>query len=222
MTRGIEVVSGSRHRGIFLLVAISFLPLTGCLQFAANLMHVMSGPQVPAEFKGLDGKRVAILSNNESGICRDESTIRLAGNLKGILAGKLPKATFVRQDEIDSWLDGKSSRDQDFVAIGEAVKADYLISVEMLDLKLKDGQTLFRGRSNLTVRVWDVKSSKIAFQKSLPEYTYPIMAGQATTETDEPKFRRVYLMNVADKIGRYFYAHEFGEDVAMDATILHY
>lgn len=185
-------------------------------------MHVMSGPQVSAEFKGLDGKRVAIISNDESGICRDESTIRLAGNLKGILAGKLPKATFVRQDEIDSWLDGKSSREQDFVSIGEAVKADYLVSVEMLDLKLKDGQTLFRGRSNLTVRAWDIKASKIVFQKTLPEYTYPIMAGQATTETDETKFRRVYLMNVADKIGRYFYAHDFGEDVAIDATILQY
>ncbi len=222
MTQISRVTSNALRRTVFCLAALSFLPLAGCIQFAANLMHVMSGPQVSAEFKGLDGKRVAIISNDESGICRDESTIRLAGNLKGILAGKLPKATFVRQDEIDSWLDGKSSREQDFVSIGEAVKADYLVSVEMLDLKLKDGQTLFRGRSNLTIRAWDIKASKIVFQKTLPEYTYPIMAGQATTETDETKFRRVYLMNVADKIGRYFYAHDFGEDVAIDATILQY
>ncbi len=48
------------------------------------------------------------------------------------------------------------------------------------------------------------------------------MAGQSTTETDEDKFRRVYLMNAADKLSRCFYAHESGEDVAMDATILKY
>jgi len=203
-------------------MAIGLLPLTGCIQFAANLMHVVSGPQVPAEFKGLEGKKVAVVAYDESGICSEEATIRLAGNLRGILAGKLPKSTFVTHEDIESWLYGKSAREQDFVDIGKGVKADYLIAVEVLNLKLKDGPTLFRGRSDIGVTVWDINASKIAYRKMLPEYTYPIMAGQATTETDEDKFRRVYLMNVADKIGRYFYAHDFGEDVAIDATILSY
>ncbi len=206
----------------FLVAALCLLPLTGCIQFAANLMHVVSGPQVPAEFKGLEGKKIAVIATDESGICSDEATIRLAGGLRGILAGKIKKATLVHHEEIESWLHGKSSRERDFVEIGKGVKADYLIVVEVLNMRLKDGQTLFRGRSDIDVTVWDVNASKIAFRKALPEYTYPMMAGQATTETDEDKFRRVYLMNVADKIGRYFYAHEFGEDVAIDATILNY
>ncbi len=42
------------------------------------------------------------------------------------------------------------------------------------------------------------------------------MASMTTTETDEEKFKRVYLTNVADKLSRYFYAHEFGDDVAME------
>ncbi len=206
----------------FLIAALCLLPLTGCIQFAANLMHVVNGPQVPAEFKGLDGKKIAVIANDESGICSDEVTIRIAGSLRGILLGKLKKATLVTQEEIETWLHGKSSREKDFVEIGKGVKADYLIDVELLNMKLKDGQTLYRGRADITVTVWDVNASKIAYRKTLPEYTYPVMAGQATTETDEDKFRRVYLMNVADKIGRYFYAHEFGEDVAIDATILSY
>lgn len=207
----------------FILWLALCIPLfSGCVQFAANLMHVMNGPRVPAEFKGLDGKKVAVLSNDESGICNDESTIRLAGSIKGILAGKLPKATFVRQEELDSWLQGKPSRELDFASIGKAVKADYVIVIEMLNLKLKDGQTLFRGRSDITVTVWDANSSRSVFRKMLPDYTYPVMAALSTTETDESKFRRVYLMNVADKIGRFFYAHDFGEDVAIDATILNY
>jgi hypothetical protein len=206
----------------FLIAILCFLPLTGCIQFAANLMHVVSGPQVPPEFKGLDGKRIAVVALNESGICSDEVTIRLAGLLRGVLAGKLKKASMVNDVEVEGWLHGKSSREKDFIEIGKGVKADYVISVGIRNLKLKDGQTLFRGRSDIEVTVWDVNASKIAYQKALPEYTYPLMAGQATTETDEDKFRRVYLMNVADKVGRFFYAHDFGEDVAIDATILNY
>lgn len=204
------------------IAALCLLPLTGCIQFAANLMHVVSGPQVPAEFKGLDGKTVAVVATDEAGICSDETTIRLAGTIRGILSGKLKKATLVNHEEIETWLHGKSSRERDYVEIGKGVKADYLIAVEILNLKLKDGQTLYRGRADIEVIVWDVNASKIAYRKALPEYTYPMMAGQATTETDEDKFRRVYLMNVSDKIGRYFYAHDFGEDVAIDATILSY
>lgn len=215
-----EIAVGSRSGRFLLLLAICIIPLTGCIQLAANLMHVVSGPQVPAEFKGLDGKKIAVVANDESGICQTETTIRLAGNLKGILAGKLRKSSFISQEEVDRWLHDESSREQDFAAIGKGVKADYLIAVEMLDLKLKDGQTLYRGRSNIMVTVWDVGATKIAFRKILPEHSYPVMAGQAATETDDEKFRRAYLLNVASKIGRYFYAHEFGEDVATDATIL--
>ncbi len=201
---------------------LSFACFTGCVQFAANLLSVVNGPQVPAAFKGLEGKRVAVICSNESGICRDESTIRLAGNIKGILISKLPKSTFISQEEVDQWIEGSSAADQDLTSIGQGVKADYVIAVDMLKLQLKEGQTLFRGRSDLTLRVWDVKTSKPVFRKAFPEHAFPVMAGLSTTETDETKFRRVYLVNVADMLSRFFYPHDFGEDVASDANILKY
>lgn len=205
-----------------LVLGVGLLGFSGCIQMAANLMSVVRGPAIPAEFKGLEEKRVAVICANESGICRDEATIRMAGNLKGILAVKLPKTKFVNQEEVDQWIEGSSASERDVSAIGKGVGADYVISVDMLNLQLKDGPTLFRGRSNLTVSVWDVKTEKPVFRKSVPEHSYPVMAGQSTTETDEDKFRRVYLLNAADKLARYFYAHELGEDVAIDATILKY
>jgi hypothetical protein len=202
------------------LALLQLLWFAGCIQMAANLLHVVNGPRVPAEFKGLDNHRVAVVCSNEMGICRDESTIRLAGNIKGILISKLPKATFVSQEEIDQWVEGSSVSDDDLTAIGKGVKADYVLAVDMQKLQLRDGPTLYRGRSDLTLSVWDVQQNKPVFRKSLPDYSYPTMAGQSTTETDEDKFRRVYLVNVADRLARCFYAHDFGEDVAVDATIL--
>lgn len=212
----------STQRTVLAAVVCSLMFTTGCMQFAANLLHVVSGPQIPAEFKGLENKKVAIVCTNEMGVCRDETTIRLAGNLKGILASRLPKSTFINQDEIDRWLEGSAASDQDVVSIGKGVKADYVIAADVLNLQLKDGPTLYRGRSDLSIRVWDVSSGKPVFAKQYPSHAYPTMGGQSTTETDENQFRRVYLVNVADKLARHFYAHDFGEEVALDATISKY
>jgi hypothetical protein len=207
---------------MLLLIGTCLVGSSGCVQMAANLLSVVRGPAIPAEFKIPEEKLVAVVCTNETGICRDETTIRLAGTMRGILAVKLPKTKFVSQDLIDQWIEGSSSSEKDIAAIGQGVEADYVIAVDILNLKLKDGPTLYRGRSNLTTTVWDVKADKPVFRKAIPEHAYPVMAGQSTTETDEVKFRRVYLMQVADKLSRYFYAHEIGEDVAMDATILKY
>ncbi len=141
-------------------LGVSLLSFTGCVQIAANLLSVVRGPAVPAEFKGLEDKRVAVICANESGICRDEATIRLAGNLKGILAVKLPKTKFVSQEEVDQWIEGSGASERDVTAIGKGVGADFVIAVDLLKLQLKDGPTLYRGRSNLTISVWDVKTEK--------------------------------------------------------------
>jgi hypothetical protein len=216
-----RIVSCSR-RILLCLTVLSLSSSVGCIQFAANLLNVVRGPEVPAQVKGFENKLVAVICSNEQGICRDETTIRLAGDLKGILASKLPKTKFVNQEEIKQWIEGSSVSESDILAIGDGVKADYVIAVDILKLQLKDGPTLFRGRSDLSLTVLDVKTKKPIFRKAMPEYAYPVMAGQSTTETDERKFRGVYLTNVASKLSRYFYPHEFGEDVAMDATISRY
>jgi hypothetical protein len=202
------------------LIGLLGLTSTGCIQFAANLMNVIHGPAVPAEFKGFENKKVALVCSDESGIGRSEASIHLAGNLKGILVSKLPKTTFVNQQEIDQWVEGSSVSTHDWAAIGQGVNSDFVLAVDMQKLNLRQGPTLFRGQSDLIVTVWDVKQGKAAFRRSLAEYSYPQIAGMPSTETDEDKFRRIYLMNVASRIARYFYAHEFGEDYAVDATIL--
>lgn len=210
------------RRAALVTVSAAVLSSGGCVQFAANVLHVIRGPQVPAEFKGLENKRVAVVCTTESGMCSDEVGIRLAGNVRGILGKHLSKTTFVSQEEIDQWTQGGGSSSEDLASIGRGVKADYVMSIQIHNLKLRDGATLYRGRSDLDLTVVDVKKGKPVYSQSLPDYTYPVMAGQSTTETDETKFRRVYLMTVADKLARYFYPHDIGPDVALDATILNY
>lgn len=195
---------------------------TGCVQMAANLINVIRGPSIPAEFKGLEKKNVAVVCRTENGVLADEPGIRLAGNVRGILAQNLPKTKFVMQEEIDRWLHGKGGGDDEFIDIAKGVKCDYLIAIEMQNLRIKDGATLYRGKSDVSLAVYETSSGKIVFRKSLPDYTYPLMAGVSTTESDDDRFRRAYLLTLAGKLSRFFYAHEIGQDMAIDATILNF
>jgi len=90
-------------------------------------------------------------------------------------------------------------------------------------LKLREGQTLFRGTSDLSVAVYDMsKSGKVVFRKKHSDFAYPDMGGMPATETDETKFRRIYLLHVAENLAHYFCGEDPGSDVARDATILGY
>ncbi|MCY2975498.1 MAG: hypothetical protein NTW52_12620 [Planctomycetota bacterium] len=224
MSTEVQSCSGSNlKRSICLVLIVAGLAsTTGCAQYLANIIGVFNGPPVPAEFKGLEGKRVAVVASTESGICGDETSIRLAGNVRGILTKNLPKSTFVSQEDVDQWLNHRTPGDNNLNSIGKGVQADYVVSADVKGLRLKDGQTLFQGKSDITCTVTDVKTGKTVFTKSLPQYTYPVMAGQSATETTEDNFRRAYLMVVSDKLSRLFYAHEIGQDFAIDSTILNY
>ncbi len=196
----------------------------GCVQLAANLLHVWHGGEIPAEFGDLKGKRVAVVAITDAGVSTDPNSILLANFVRGLLEKNVKKIDLVTQDEVDPWFDGdKKGGEKDFIAMGKGVKADMVVAVEMTQLTLREGQTLFRGKSNLAVSVYDIKKSgKTVFRKKHSDFAYPEMGGLTTTETDETKFRRIFLLHVAERLSHHFYGHELGSDVANDATILSY
>jgi hypothetical protein len=92
--------------------------------------------------------------------------------------------------------------------------------VEMQNLKLREGQTLYRGKSDLSVKVYEMESGgKEVYAKQLGTYTFP-KSGMPATEIDENRFRRNYLLMASKTVGRLFYGHDLGEDVGEDAVML--
>jgi hypothetical protein len=213
------------HSMVLSLIAMALcLPgLSGCVSLAANMLNVFKGADVPAEFKELEDKSVAIVVASDSGIGSDTTSILMSHYLHGLLREKVKEIRLVGQNEIDKWVKGQDRQSGDFFEIGQGVKADYLVAVEVMNLSLRDGATLFRGKADVTVSVFDMtKTSRPVFRRELQEFTYPSVAGVPTTESDESKFRRTYLLHLANRIGRYFYPSEVGADVAADAKILNY
>lgn len=203
------------------LTAIAISSQAGCLGLAANLMNVVKGHTVKADFDGLEEKRVAVVTITDSSQYSDDASARiLSRRVADILQTEVKKIEIVREDEVQQWRDRNGWDAIEFIDIGRGVKADKVVAIEMTNLRLRDGATLYRGRATVTTTVYDVKTGNAEFRRHLDEFTYPETAGQYTSETTETRFRTLYLSVLASRLSRFFHSYDYSDTVALDATII--
>ncbi|MFK7738526.1 MAG: hypothetical protein AB8B50_21045 [Pirellulaceae bacterium] len=192
----------------------------GCVSLVANLMHAIHGNNVPAEFEGLNGKRVALVCSTDEGFRSTATSTILVNNLHAALNTHLDEIQLVRNSEIDKWMDLHGQSETNYYEIGKGVKSDLVLAVEVSNLRLKNGQTLFRGEADIVVTVYDIASDgKIIFRKQMPEFAFPQTDGKPVSETSENKFRSFYLAVLTRKISGLFYPVDSTADYALDATM---
>lgn len=194
--------------------------VSGCVSLAANLIHAVRGNDMPAEFAGMEGKRVAVVCMTDAGLGNDATSSILRNNIQAGLSMNVEDIDLVRSREVDQWLDVHTMDESDYVEIGKGVKADLLLAVEVTNLRLKNGQTLFRGESDIAVTVYDIANEgRILFRKHFPEFAFPTTDGKPVSETTETKFRSFYLAIVSNKVAGMFYPRDATADYALDATM---
>jgi hypothetical protein len=87
------------------------------------------------------------------------------------------------------------------------------------DFNLFEGQTLYQGRADIHVWIYDMHSGghTAVWNKKLPQTIYPPTAAVSISDKTEDAFRREYLAVLSDHISRIFYEHprllEFATDV---------
>lgn len=202
-----------------LICTAGLLTQPGCVGMAAQLINVIHGNKVKAAYSGLEKKRVAIVCvSNDSAYGPDTASHLLANALAIRLAHEDLAIELVNQSEIENWLDSNWD-DIDYVEIGRAVKADRVLAVEMESYSLHEGSTLYKGRSNQTVRVFDMeKGGNVVFQSGHREFEFPKTHGQPTTSISERQFQSFFINELANDIARYFYDYDFPETVASDSA----
>lgn len=204
--------------GIFL--GLFFLSTTsGCVRLVSNVLYMIKGRDAPAEFNELQEKKVAVMVSSNGIHSSDASSMVLARNINMLLDNKVKKIKLIRQDEVDRMLQEQQFGRVDAGMIGSRLGADYVVDVNVSDLKLKEGKTLYKGRCNSSVTVYKVaESGSPVFRKVLPEFVYP-QTGAPVTDFDESTFQRLYLMTLANRIARTFYPYDPATDVAEDAAV---
>jgi hypothetical protein len=205
----------------FLLLGLGLVFLTsstGCVNLASNLLYQLYGNKKAAEYSGFKGKKVAIVCGTEKGLSSDATATLLTRYLDALLSSNIKDITIVRQDKVEKWLDAHGWSDADYQEIGKGVEADQVLAINLMNMTLRDGMTLYKGKADISVSVYDVADGgKCVYRKNFPEFEYPRIGGPTVTDTSEARFHVLFLTVVSQYIGTLFYDADPNEKVALDA-----
>ena len=199
------------------VLCIALLPAFGCIGMTAQLMHVLIGNKVKAEYEGLKEQKVALVVVSDGrGFGPDYSMQILAQLIQRRLELEYKKKiTMISQNEVQQALDERA-RDPDYLAVGHILKADKVVVVEVTGYGLKSGATLFQGNCVYACRVFDVASRQLEFTRGPIPFAYPT-TGQPVIDTTERQFEQTFLTELSYRIARYFYDYAPEEDLGRDA-----
>jgi hypothetical protein len=205
-------------RSLPLLAAVAFLaPCLGGCSTLLTVAYLVQPADVPAEFKGLKGKHVAVvcrpiveLEFSDAGSARE-----LAALVDSQIKTNVRKVAVIGQQEVSRWLDENSW--VDYPTLGKALDADYVVGIDLERFRLHEGSTLYRGRATATVRVFDVKTGAVAFEKRIDDFSFPANSGIPATDRSESQFRTLFLDMLARRVSRCFHAYESRETFAEES-----
>ncbi|MCE9631338.1 MAG: hypothetical protein K8S94_11580 [Planctomycetia bacterium] len=208
----------STSRGVRLatLLLLMLPAFCGCSTLL-TAAYLLQPADVPAEFKGLRGKHVAV-------VCRpivelefsDAGSAKELASLVGTqLDGKVRRARLIGQQEVARWIDENSW--VDYPTLGKSLDADLVVGIDLEEFRMHEGSTLYRGRATAHVRVFEVSSKKVLFDKRIDDFTFPSNTAIPATDRTEAEFRGMFLQILSQKIARCFHAYESREVFAEDS-----
>lgn len=203
-----------------MLMSGAAITSTGCLGLAANFMHAAGLDRIPAEYDGLEDASVAVVVLTETARPSDDPVARdLTRRVGQELIRYVDDIQIVREDRVADWCDRNGWDSRDFEALGRDVAADQVLVIEVANLKLRDGATMYKGIADVNMEVIDVESGHKVHSKAIEEFSYPKLAGQHANETTEKRFRGLYLGILAAEITRAYRPYDSNERVALDSRI---
>lgn len=207
-------------RLLLLVVAgVMIVSSTGCIGAMAQILYVIRGHKTPAEFEGLAGKKIAVVVVSDASAYGADTLTYTVGKAISIdLANNLKKSSVVPPSRIEAWMDQNGFEESDFLEIGRGVDAEMVVAVEVGSYTIHDGATMFKGQSDLTVSVYDVKRDQMVFSKGPREFVFP-KTGRPRIQTSDRKFEQFYLARMTKHISHLFYSHDQLDSIAEEAAM---
>ncbi len=208
-----------RSMWIIALLCLPFIAgTTGCA--VLYQMAYGDGPKVEARFKGLQGKRVAVVCMVDPSAYGDGDTSTLIGeSVARLLRNNVDKIDVVRQDKVADWMDTNNWDDAAFIEIGRGVKADMVVAIDVSAFSLHESQTLLKGRAQVATTVFDVADDgKEVFRTTDHDFTFPTSHAIPTMSANARAFQRTFIELLAENIAKNFYDYDMKLDFARDAA----
>ena len=206
------------------LVAGTLVSAAGCRMLMTTAAYLIRGTDADPDFAGLKGKKVAVVCRPIASLTFGNSRVgpELAREVTALLKTNVPKIQVIESQKVAEWCDNNDWTE--YPEIGKALKADIVVGIDLADFRLLQGSTLYQGRADVSVFVYDMKDKKepekMVFEKHLPQVLYPPNSAVPASSKPEAQFRRDFLKVLADQVGRLFYAHDRYADMARDALLL--
>ncbi len=214
----------SRTRQFFylLLALIVMAPLSGCAGLIAYPLYVIKGDSVPANYDKLASKRVAVICKSASSASGPNSPESLINrHFSQILQERVADVEIVPVEEVADWIDRNNWNEIDCVEVGRGVNADAVVLLAVESFSLKDSPTLFKGRSTVTTKVYDLtQDGKVDYQGNTFDFAYPQNGGRHTTELSDAAFQRQFTKVLSHHLAKDFFKYDKSEDYAQDATLI--
>ncbi len=206
-----------------LVLAASTLTFsTGChpgLLVASAMYMWQGGNLVPAACEvPLEEKRVVVFCRPPASqeFRHAGASRQIAKLVTSLIRDNGDKIDMVSQRKVDEWIDMNDSND--FEELGQAVKADFVIYIDLAHFELYKGKTVYQGNADVSLTVYDMNdNARDVWDLELGEVLYPVHSGIAVQDKRVDQFQREYVKVVADQIARNFYAHDPNDNFAMDA-----
>lgn len=178
------------------------------------------GPKIEAKYKGLSGRRVAVVCMMDPTAYGDGATSTMVADEVGrILRSNVKDIDVVRSEDVSDWMDTNNWDESDFVEIGKGVKADMVVAIELASFRLHKSQTLLQGNADITTTVYDItRNGAEVFRTSNPDYTFPSTHAIPTMSTKVGSFQRTFIRLMSEKIAKNFYDYDMQSDFAGDAA----
>jgi len=199
---------------------VTLCSMTGCVGLTVQLANMLGMNMVPAAYAGLKGRKVAVVCvTPDSSYGPIDPGEMLAVELEQYLKGHVRRIELVPRGDVTNWLEQHGRELVNYVKLGEALKAEKVLVVELASFSCHDNITFYQGKANVHVNVFDVETGEVVYDHDDPDTSFPANGGYHLTDMSEEKFKRAFLTHLAKDIGRRFHMNDLPERFAKEEYI---
>ena len=209
------------------LMSLSFFAASGCAGALMMPYYLIYGTDAPAKYKKVvkdipKGSTIVVICRSNLNLYGSSSpNADLSQALTYVLSTQMTdvkkkKFVWISYDEVESKFEEEELTSQSFEKLGNALKADYVVGVEIDDFDVHHSTQFYQGKAKVLVRLVDVKHAETVTKDSMPTYVYP-PTPIPSSDYDELEFQKTFITRLAKHIGTLFCPHDPHEEYAADS-----